>query len=49
MALDFACSKAPSVQLEKDGVTTNAVAEVILVVKSDGESRPVACIALVSS
>jgi hypothetical protein len=49
MALDFGCSKAPSVQLQTDGVTTNAAAELTLLVKSDGEELPVACISLALS
>lgn len=36
-------------QLQTDGVTANAAAELNLLVKMDGKSLPVACISLVSS
>jgi hypothetical protein len=49
MALNFACSEAPTVQLQTDGATVNAAAELTLLVKTDGQSLPVACISLVSS
>lgn len=49
MALAFACSGPPTVQLQTDGVTANAAAELNLLVKTDGKSLPVACISLVSS
>ena len=48
MALAFACSGPPTVQLQTDGVTANAAAELNLLVKTDGKSLPVACISLVS-
>ena len=48
MALNFACSAAPTVQLQKDGATVNAVAELTLLVKTDEQPVPVACISLVS-
>lgn len=50
MALDFACSEAPTVKLTTDGATVDAVAELTLLVK-EGEtnSLPVACISLVST
>ena len=49
MALAFACSGPPTVQLQTDGVTANAAAELNLLVKTDGKSVPVACISMVSS
>lgn len=48
MALDFACSTPPTVQLQRDGATANAMAELILLVKTDEKPLPVACISLVS-
>lgn len=49
MALGFASSAPPTVQLKTDGVTANAVADLTLSVKTEGKSLPVACISLVSS
>ncbi|KAG0582311.1 hypothetical protein KC19_3G050700 [Ceratodon purpureus] len=49
MALAFACSGPPTVQLQTDGVTANAAAELNLLVKTDGKSLPVACISLALS
>lgn len=49
MALNFACSEAPTVQLQTDGATVNAAAELTLLVKTDGQSLPVACISLALS
>lgn len=48
MALHFGCSAAPTVQLQKDGPTANAAAEVILLVETDSGSVAVACISMVS-
>jgi len=48
MALNFACSAAPTVQLQVDGATVNAVAELTLMVNTDEQNLPVACISLVS-
>ncbi|XP_024362697.1 putative BPI/LBP family protein At1g04970 [Physcomitrium patens] len=49
MALDFACSTPPTVQLQRDGATANAMAELILLVKTDEKPLPVACISLALS
>jgi hypothetical protein len=50
MALDFACSEAPTVKLTTDGATVDAVAELTLLVKEDEtNSLPVACISLALS
>jgi lipopolysaccharide-binding protein len=48
--LDFACSAAPSVQLQRDGITANAAADLTLLVKPGGQQwLPVACISLALS
>uniref|UniRef100_A0A7I4EBQ8 Lipid-binding serum glycoprotein C-terminal domain-containing protein n=1 Tax=Physcomitrium patens TaxID=3218 RepID=A0A7I4EBQ8_PHYPA len=49
MALGFASSAPPTVQLKTDGVTANAVADLTLSVKTEGKSLPVACISLALS
>lgn len=48
MALNFACSVAPMVQLNKDGATASAAADLTLLVKTDTGPLPVACIGMVS-
>ena len=48
MALNFACSVAPLVQLNKDGATATAAADLTLLVKTDTGPLPVACIGMVS-
>lgn len=47
MALNFACSVAPMVQLHKDGATATAAADLTLLVKTDTGPSPVACIGMV--